>query len=82
MNHLSLFFACSVCRPTPGSGMADAANGAVWVMLAALTLVFGCFLAVAVPFILKQRAAAKYRAARASAPAAVAGPNLAGPSAA
>lgn len=67
MNHLSILTACSVCRPSVESGMADAANGAVWVMLGALSLVLGCFLAIAIPFIMKQRAAAKWRAARAAA---------------
>lgn len=47
--------------------MADAANGAVWVMLGALMLVFGCFLAILIPFVQKQRAAAKQQAARAAA---------------
>lgn len=67
MDFLSPLIACSVCRPSLESGMADAANGAVWVMLGALMLVFGCFLAILIPFVQKQRAAAKQQAARAAA---------------
>lgn len=49
--------ACPTCRVDPGSTINQATNGAVFVMLGAMALVFGGFLAVVISFVRRQRAA-------------------------
>lgn len=57
MNDIIQLLACPTCRVDPGSTINQATNGAVLVMLGVMALVFGGFLAVAVSFVRKQRAA-------------------------
>jgi hypothetical protein len=64
MIELSELFACATCRSDPGSTINQATNGAVFVMLGVMTVVFGGFMAVAVSFIRKQRAIGRHQAER------------------
>jgi hypothetical protein len=64
MIELSELLACAACRSDPGSTINQAANGAVFVMLGVMTVVFGGFMAVAVSFIRKQRAIGRHQAER------------------
>lgn len=63
MNATFVTFACATCIGQDGQVTTLAANGAVYVMFAALALVFSCFAAVAVAFV---RRARRYAAAQAA----------------
>jgi hypothetical protein len=56
MTSLFQLLACPTCRVDPGSAINQATNGAVFVMLGVMAVVFGGFLAMAVSFVRKQRA--------------------------
>jgi hypothetical protein len=56
MNTLFQLLACPTCRVDPGSAINQATNGAVFVMLGVMAVVFGGFLAMAIGFVRKQRA--------------------------
>lgn len=56
MNILFPLLACPTCRVDPGSTINQATNGAIFVMLGIMAVVFGGFLAVVVSFVRKQRA--------------------------
>lgn len=56
MNAFFNLLACPTCRVDPGSAINQATNGAVFVMLGVMAVVFGGFLAVAISFVRKQRA--------------------------
>jgi hypothetical protein len=56
MTPLFQLLACPTCRVDPGSAINQAANGAIFVMLGVMAVVFGGFLAVAISFVRKQRA--------------------------
>ena len=56
MNSLFTLLACPTCRVDPGSTINQATNGAIFVMLGIMAVVFGGFLAVVVSFVRKQRA--------------------------
>jgi hypothetical protein len=62
MTALLSLLGCAVCRTDPGSTINQATNGAVFVMLGVMAVVFGGFFAVAVSFIRKQRAIGRHRA--------------------
>ena len=59
--------ACATCKTDPNTALGQAANGAIYVMFGAMTIVFGGFSAVIVSFVRKQRAIGRKLAA-ASAP--------------
>lgn len=56
MNGFLNLLACPTCRVDPGSAINQATNGAVFVMLGVMAVVFGGFLAMAVGFVRRQRA--------------------------
>lgn len=56
MNAFFNLLACPTCRVDPGSAINQATNGAVFVMLGVMAVVFGGFLAMAISFVRKQRA--------------------------
>jgi|GEM_PF-2353660 len=56
MTPLFQLLACPTCRVDPGSAINQATNGAIFVMLGVMAVVFGGFLAVAISFARKQRA--------------------------
>lgn len=58
---LTELLACPTCRVDPGSAINQAANGAIFVMLGVMTVVFGGFLAVAIGFVRKQRALGQFQ---------------------
>lgn len=56
MPHLIQFLACPTCRVDPGSTINQATNGAIFVMLGVMAVVFGGFLAMVIGFVRRQRA--------------------------
>jgi hypothetical protein len=58
MTALSNLLACATCQPDPGSPLAGAASGAIYVMLGAMSLVFGGLLAMVISFVRRARATA------------------------
>ncbi|MFN0125400.1 MAG: hypothetical protein ACKV19_01795 [Verrucomicrobiales bacterium] len=56
MTHLIQFLACPSCRVDPGSTINQATNGAIFVMLGVMAVVFGGFLAMVIGFVRRQRA--------------------------
>lgn len=56
MNAFFNLLACPTCRVDPGSAINQATNGAVFVMLGVMAVVFGGFLALAISFARRQRA--------------------------
>lgn len=61
------FLACATCRVDPGSAINQASNGAVFVMLGVMTVVFSGFMAVVISFVRKQRAFGRQMEAAAAA---------------
>jgi len=61
MNVLFELLACPTCRVDPGSAINQAANGAIFVMLGVMTVVFGGFAAVAIGFVRRQRALSEFQ---------------------
>jgi len=56
MNFAFNLLACPTCRVDPGSVINHATNGAVFVMLGFMAVVFGGFLTLAISFARRQRA--------------------------
>jgi len=56
MTHLIQLLACPTCRVDPGSTINQATNGAIFVMLGVMAVVFGGFLAMVIGFVRRQRA--------------------------
>jgi len=67
MTQIFQFLACPTCRVDPGSAINQATNGAIFVMLGVMAVVFGGFLAMVISFARRQRAIG--RAALAGMPA-------------
>jgi hypothetical protein len=56
MNSLFQLLACPTCRVDPGSTINQATNGAIFVMLGVMAVVFGGFAAMAWSFMRRQQA--------------------------
>jgi hypothetical protein len=54
LNHL---IACAACQPDPGSPVAGAASGAIYVMLGAMTIIFSGLLGMVISIARRTRAA-------------------------
>ncbi|MGI8605264.1 MAG: hypothetical protein ACR2OZ_20010 [Verrucomicrobiales bacterium] len=57
MNVVYHFLACATCSPGAGTPLASAANGAVWLMLGVMSLVFMGFLGMVITIVRRARAA-------------------------
>ncbi len=66
MTDITQLLACATCRVDPGSAINQAANGAVFVMLGFMAVVFSGFLAMVLGFVRRQRAMESAAAAAAA----------------
>ena len=64
---LTELLACPTCRVDAGSAINLATNGAIFVMLGVMAVVFAGFLAVVVGFVRKQRALSQFQLSGAAA---------------